>query len=183
MNPEVAADNARIVHNAPNLVQALHWHFNIGVNKPEDLSVRGIRAGVHLPGPTALAPNELIAGARCKLSRAIDTFAVDHNDFGSGRPLAQMLEKRAYQWRLIINWNNDRNPHSNNSSNHSQSGKSRLGQASLLLLKVRKFAFVWNKNFYGASIKQEKAPGGWSARQTLNIQKISADETTMEEFI
>jgi hypothetical protein len=84
------------VHNAPDFVQALHRHFDIGVNKPEDLPVRGMRSGIHLPGTTALALNELIAGARRKLSGAIDTSAVGHNDFGSRRPLAQMLEKRAY---------------------------------------------------------------------------------------
>ena len=84
------------MHNTFDLVQALHRHFDIGVNEPEDLSVRGMRAGIHLPGTTALALNELIAGARRKLSGAIGASAVGHNDFGSRRPLAQMLEKRAY---------------------------------------------------------------------------------------
>jgi len=55
-----------------------------------------MRAAIHLPGTTALALNELIAGARRKLSGAIGASAVGHNDFGSRRPLAQMLEKRAY---------------------------------------------------------------------------------------
>jgi hypothetical protein len=53
------------------------------------------------------APNKLIAQPCRKLIRAVGACTIDHNDFRSGRSLAQMLEKGAYQRRLIQNRNND----------------------------------------------------------------------------
>ncbi len=42
---------------------------------------------------------------------AIGACTIGDNDFGSGRPLAQMGEKWLYQRRLIKNWNNNRDLH------------------------------------------------------------------------
>jgi hypothetical protein len=154
---KVTASDGRIIHDSSNLIQTPARHCGICMQKPEKVTAGHAGGGIHLSCPVALPSDNLVTKPRRKLSGAIDTSAVGHDDFGSGRPLAQMLEKRAYQWRLIINWNNDRNPHSNNSSNHPQSGKTRLGQALLLSLKLENLRLYGIKDFYGASIKQEKA--------------------------
>ena len=112
-NPKIAADNIRIVHDARDLIQTLQWHFDIRVDKPKDLPVRGVRPGIHLPGTTPLALNEPIAEACREISRPIDASTVGDNNFGSRRSLAQMLKKRAYQGCLVKNWNDDRELHSN----------------------------------------------------------------------
>src|SRR5215813_3292253 len=41
-NPKVAAGNIRIGHDARDLIQTLRWHFDICVDKPKDISVRGL---------------------------------------------------------------------------------------------------------------------------------------------
>src|SRR5207245_11779275 len=70
-NPKVAADYIRILHDARDLIQTLQWHFDIRVDKPKDLPVRGVRPGIHLPGTTPLALNEPIADACREISRPI----------------------------------------------------------------------------------------------------------------
>ncbi len=112
-NPKVAADNIRIVHDARDLIQTLHWHLDIRVDKPKDLPARGVRSCIHLVGTTQLALNEAIAETCSEVSRAIGASAIGDNNFGSRRSLAQMLKKRAYQGCLVKNWNDDRELHSN----------------------------------------------------------------------
>jgi hypothetical protein len=110
-NPKVAPDNIRIVHDARDLIQTLQWHFDICVDKPKDLPVRGVCPGIHLRSPTPLALNKPIAKARSEISGAIGTFAIGDNNFGSGRSFAQMHEKWPYQQYFIKDRNNDRKLH------------------------------------------------------------------------
>jgi hypothetical protein len=78
------------------------------MQEPENISAGRARAGVHLDRSAAFAgPNQLIAERDRKLVRAVGACTIDHNDFRSRRSRAQMLEKGAYQRRLIENWNND----------------------------------------------------------------------------
>ena len=97
----------RILHDARNLIQALQWQFNIGVEEPKDFPARGVRSCIHLRGTTSLALNKLIAEAYSKVSRAIGASTIGDNDFGSRRSFAQVREKSPYQRRLIENRNND----------------------------------------------------------------------------
>ncbi len=75
--------------------------------------MRGVRPGIHLRSPTPLALNKLVAMTCSEFSGAIGASAIGDNNFGSGRSLAQMLKKRAYQGCLVKNWNDDRELHSN----------------------------------------------------------------------
>jgi len=78
------------------------------MQEPENIA--GGRAGtcVHLYRTAAFtAPNKLIAEPCRKRIGAVGACTIDHNDFRSRRSLAQMLEKRTYQLRLIQNRNND----------------------------------------------------------------------------
>ncbi len=106
-NPKIAADNIRIGHDARDLIQTLQWHFDIRVDKPKDLPVRGVCPSIHLRSTTPLALNKLVAKTHSEPSRAIDASAIGDNNFGSGRSFAQMLKKRAYQRCLVENRNND----------------------------------------------------------------------------
>jgi len=110
-NPDAAADNIRIVHDARNVIQTLRWHFDIGVDKPKDVPARGLRPGIHLPGATPLALNKPVAEACSEIICAISAFTICHNNFGSRCPLTEMREKLAYQRRFIKHRNNDRNLH------------------------------------------------------------------------
>jgi hypothetical protein len=72
------------------------------MQEPENIAVGRAGAGVHLYRTAAFAaPNKLIAKPRRKLIRAIVACTIYDNDFRSRRSLAQMLEKGAYQRRLI----------------------------------------------------------------------------------
>src|ERR1044071_4913360 len=104
---ETAAD-CWILHHAVNLIQTSPWHFGVCMQEPENIAPRHAGAGVHLYRAAAFAaPNELMTEPRRKLIRAVGACAIDHDDFRASRSLAQMLEKRAYQRRLIQNRNND----------------------------------------------------------------------------
>jgi hypothetical protein len=107
VNPEVAADDIRILQDTRYLIQALQWQFGIGVDKPKDIPARGMRPGIHLRGTTPLALNKPIAEACCEISRVIGASTIGHNNFRSRRSLAQVREKSPYQRRLIENRNND----------------------------------------------------------------------------
>jgi hypothetical protein len=85
----------------------LQWQFDICVDKPKDIPVRGVRPGIHLVGTTALAFDKPIAEACSEISRAIGTFTIGDDNLGSRRSLAQVREKSPYQRRLIENRNND----------------------------------------------------------------------------
>jgi hypothetical protein len=112
-NPEVTADDIRLIHYAPDLIQTSQWQFNIDMDEPKDVTARSPRTGIHLYGPIGLASNKPIAKASDEVNRAIGTSAVCDNDLSFGRSLAQMQKKRPYQQRLIKDRNNDRQLHSN----------------------------------------------------------------------
>jgi hypothetical protein len=145
-DPKETATDFWIAHYPPNLIQRSQRHFGVGMQKPQNIAACGIGSDVHLFRTAALAAaNNLIAEAFRQLGGAVSARAVCHNNFGFRRSLAQMSEKRPYQRRLVINWNNDRNPHSIDLSNGLQCGKSRVRHASQLPLKIENFALVWNK--------------------------------------
>jgi hypothetical protein len=112
-NSEITANDLWIIHHSPDLIQTLQWQGRIDMNKPKDLPARGARAGVHLPGTTAPALNEPIAKSSSELSRAIGASPVHDDDFSFWRSLAEMLKKRSYQPRLVINRDDDRDLCSN----------------------------------------------------------------------
>jgi hypothetical protein len=96
-NSEVAANDTRIIHDACDFIQASEWQLRIDVDKPKDLPARGPRANIHLPGPTAIARDELITKSGSELICAIGTSAVCNNNLRVRRSLAQMLKKWSYQ--------------------------------------------------------------------------------------
>src|SRR6266581_8159891 len=92
-NPEVTANDIRVIHYAPDLIQTSQWHFSIDMDEPEDITARSARTGIHLYGPIGLTSNKLIAKARGEVDCAIGTSAVHDNNLSSGRSPAQMLKK------------------------------------------------------------------------------------------
>jgi hypothetical protein len=112
-NSEVAANDIRIIHDAPDLIQALQWQFGVDMDKPKNLPARGARAGIHLPATTAIALDKLITKSGSEPICAIGASPVCNNDLRVRRSLAQMLKKRSYQRRLIEYRNNDRDLRSN----------------------------------------------------------------------
>jgi hypothetical protein len=95
-NPEVTADDIRVIHYAPDFIQTSQWQFSIDMDEPKDVTARSARTGIHLYGPIGLASNNLTAKARGEVDRAIGTSAVRDNNLSFGRPLAQMLKKWSY---------------------------------------------------------------------------------------
>ena len=95
-NPKKTANDLRIIHYAPDLIQTSRWHFSIDMDEPKNVTARSARTGIHLYGPIGLASNKLIAKARGEVDRAIGTFAVRDNNLSFGRSLAQMLKKWPY---------------------------------------------------------------------------------------
>jgi hypothetical protein len=82
------------------------------VHKPKDVAARGACAKVHLRRPIALAHYNLVAKPSREIRRPIRASAIRDNNFGSRRSLAKMLKKRAYQLRLIVDWNDNGELHS-----------------------------------------------------------------------
>jgi hypothetical protein len=106
-NPEVPANDLRVSHQMCDLIQTSLRDFGIGVDKPKNLPVRDARAGIHLPGPTSLAHNELMAKACRESICSVGAPTVRDDDLRFRRPLAQMPKKWAYQRRLIKNGDDD----------------------------------------------------------------------------
>ena len=101
-----------IGYDTVNLIQTPPWNLGVCVQEPENIAAGRARPGVHLFRTAALvAPDKVIAQPRRKLIRAVGARAIDHNDFRSTRSLAEMLEKRAYQRRLVKDRNNNRDLH------------------------------------------------------------------------
>ena len=91
-----------------DLIQTFQWQSGIDMDKPKDLPARGARAGIHLPGTTAIALDKPITKSGGEPIRAIGASAVRDNDLGFWRSLAQMLKKWPYQRRLVKNRDDDR---------------------------------------------------------------------------
>jgi hypothetical protein len=82
------------------------------MQKPENIAACGIGSDVHLFRTAALAaPDKLIAETSRQLVGAVIARAIDDNNFRPTGSLAQVRKKRAYQWRLIKDGNNNRDPH------------------------------------------------------------------------
>jgi hypothetical protein len=96
------------------------------MHKPKHVPVGGARTCVHLDGPIPLAYDKLIAKTHSELGRAIAAPAIDDDNFCARRAFAQMPKKRAHQWRLVADRNNDRELqlHSNIFLQSLSSGKS-----------------------------------------------------------
>jgi hypothetical protein len=95
-NPKKTANDIRVIHYAPDLIQTSQRHFNIDMDEPKDVTERSAGTGIHLYGPIGLASNKLIAKARGEIDRAVGTTAVRDNNLSFGRSLAQMLKKWPY---------------------------------------------------------------------------------------
>jgi len=97
-DPKKPATDFWITHYAINLIQRVHRHFGICVEKPENIAACGVSSDVHLLRAAALAASkDLIAEAMGQLLCAICARAIDDNDFRPRSPLSQVREKRAYQ--------------------------------------------------------------------------------------
>ena len=106
-----------MAHYPPNFIQRFQRHFGVGMQKPQNIAACGIGSDVHLFRTAALAaPDNLIAEALCQLVGAVSARAIDDNNFRSTSSLAQIRQKRAYQRRLIKDWNNNRDLHGRFSS-------------------------------------------------------------------
>ncbi len=111
-DPKETATDFWIAHYAPNLIQRFQRHFGVRMQKPKNIAACGIGSDVHLFGTAALAaPDNLIAEALRQLVGAISAPAIDDNNFRPTGSLAQIRQKRAYQWRLIKDRNNNRDLH------------------------------------------------------------------------
>jgi len=82
------------------------------MQKPENIPVCGVGSGIHLFCAAALAaPNNSIAEALRQAIGAVSACAIDDDNFRPYGSLAQIREKRAYQWRLITDRNNNGHLH------------------------------------------------------------------------
>jgi len=95
-NPEVTADDTRVIHYALDLIQTSQWQFSIDMDEPKDVTARSTRTDIHLYGPIRLASNKLIAKARGEIDRSIGTSAIGDNNLSFGRSLLQMQKKWPY---------------------------------------------------------------------------------------
>ena len=95
-NPEVTANDIRVIHYPPDLIQTSQWQFRIDMDKPKDVTARSTRTGIHLYGPIGFASNKVITKARGEVDRAIGTSAIRDNNPSFGRSLTQMLKKWPY---------------------------------------------------------------------------------------
>jgi hypothetical protein len=111
-NPEVTANDSRIIHDARNLIQTSLWNFSIDMHEPKQVATGGARAGVHLPATAAIALDKLLTESRSESICAIGAATVCDNDLRFRHSLAQMLKKRSYQRRFVEYRDNERELHS-----------------------------------------------------------------------
>jgi hypothetical protein len=96
-DPKKTATDFWIAHYPSNLIQRFQRHFGVGMQKPQNIAVRGIGSGVHLFSTAALASsNNLVAEALRKPVSAVGTPAIDDYDFRPTGSLTQIREKWAY---------------------------------------------------------------------------------------
>jgi hypothetical protein len=95
-NPEVTANNVRIIHNARDLIQTSRRHFGIDMHKPKDFTAGDASASIHLHGPIAFTSDKLITKIGSEINGAIRASTVCNDDFGASRALAKMLKKWSY---------------------------------------------------------------------------------------
>jgi hypothetical protein len=112
-NSEVTASDIQIVHDVGDLIQTLHRQSCIDMDKPKNFPPRGDRAGIHLPATTALTLDKPITKSGSEPLCAIGASAVCNNDLRFRRSLAKVLKEGPYQWRLVKNRDDDREPRFN----------------------------------------------------------------------
>jgi len=123
------------------------------VHEPKDIAPRGACAEVHLPGPIAFADYNLAAKPRREIRRSIRASAIRDNNFGSRHLLAKMLKKRAYQLRLIVNWNDNGELHSNSVI--------QIVSTTRLFSKASGLFFLINaENYRGTNYNKRSSTGG-----------------------
>jgi len=111
-DPKETATDFWIAHHATNLIQRFQRHFGVGVQKPENIAVRGIGSKIHLPGATALAAsNNLVAESLRELIGTVGARTIDDNDFRSMGSVSQVRKKRAYQQRFVQDRNDNGDLH------------------------------------------------------------------------
>ena len=106
-NPKVTPRDLWITQDVLDFIQTAPRNFRINMHKPKDVAARSLAASIHLYCPITPASNELIAKACAEISCAIGASAVGDNNLRVGCSLPQMLEKLAYECRLIKGRNND----------------------------------------------------------------------------
>jgi hypothetical protein len=111
-NSKEPAGDYRIVHNTLDLSQTSRRHFGINMNKPKNVAVGSACTGVHLYRPIWFAYNNVITKSTRAISSAVVASPICDNDLCFRRSFAQVLQKWTYQGRLIKDWDNDREVHS-----------------------------------------------------------------------
>src|SRR5581483_9316839 len=81
------------------------------MEEPKNVAARGICPGIHLCRSIRLALHNLIAEVRANGDCIIRASAISDNDLCFRRALAQVLQKSAYQARLVKDGSNDRYLH------------------------------------------------------------------------
>src|SRR5262249_15277470 len=111
-DPKETATDFWIAHYATNLSQRFQRHIGIGVQKPENIAVRGIGPEIHLRGATALAAsNNLVAESLRQSIGTVSARTVDDNNFRPRGSLSQVRKKRPYQRCFIQNRNDNGDLH------------------------------------------------------------------------
>ena len=88
-NPEETAANFWIAHYARNLIQGVHRHVCVRVQKPENFTACRIGSDVHLlRTATCAASDNLIAQALRQAIGAVSAPAIDDNCFRPGGSVA-----------------------------------------------------------------------------------------------
>jgi len=109
---EETATDCWIVHYARDLVQTLQRHFGVCMQKPKNIAACGVGSDIHLLRTAArAAAYNVIAEAFRQAIGAVSASPIDNNNFRTTGSLAQIRQKPAYQWRLIKDWNNNRDLH------------------------------------------------------------------------
>jgi hypothetical protein len=111
-NSKEPASDYRIVHNTLDLSQTSRRNFRIHMEKPKNVAVGSACTGVHLYPPIWLANNNLITKTAREISSAVEACPICDNDLSFRGSFAQVLQKWTYQGRLIKDWDNDREVHS-----------------------------------------------------------------------
>jgi hypothetical protein len=107
------AYDLRISHDTLDLIQTTPWDFGINMDEPEDVAVCGMCPGIHLYRPITAAHDKLITKGAGKISSAIIASAISDNNLCARCSLSQTRKTLPQQWRLVKDWNNDRERHSN----------------------------------------------------------------------
>jgi hypothetical protein len=91
VDPKETATDFWITHYAANLIQTFQRHFNVRMQKPENIAACGVGSSIHLFRTAGLdAPDYLITEFLRQLGRAVGARAIDDNNFRPTGSLAQI---------------------------------------------------------------------------------------------